>query len=122
MTSSWSTAGRGAPRALGEVDAIVREPHALADDETLLVQSGKPGRRLPGRIRGRHGAHRQLEPRRQMGLRLQHSERAGLMMYRQMTAGSWIYIGTQGILQGTVPRLRRAGPAALRGDVAGGSC
>ena len=45
-------------------------------------------------------------------------ERRGLMMYGQMTAGSWIYIGTQGILQGTYETFAEAGPPALRRDAA----
>jgi urocanate hydratase len=84
-------------------DAIVRTLRTLADDETLLVQSGKP----VGVFRTHEGAPRVLIANSNLvgdwatWERFRQLERAGLMMYGQMTAGSWIYIGTQGILQGT---------------------
>ncbi|MDH5371666.1 MAG: urocanate hydratase, partial [Acidimicrobiia bacterium] len=96
--------GRGkAARNWEAYDAIVRTIRSLENDETMLVQSGKPV--------GVFQTH-EMAPRVLIANSLlvpdwadwQHFwdlEAAGLMMYGQMTAGSWIYIGTQGILQGT---------------------
>jgi urocanate hydratase len=84
-------------------DAIVRELRNLGADETLLVQSGKP----VGVFRTHTGAPRVLIANSNLVGRwatwdhFRELERKGLMMYGQMTAGSWIYIGSQGILQGT---------------------
>jgi urocanate hydratase len=84
-------------------DAIVRELRRLADDETLLVQSGKP----VGVFRTHEWAPRVLIANSNLVGKwanwetFRDLERRGLTMYGQMTAGSWIYIGTQGILQGT---------------------
>ncbi len=84
-------------------DAIVRELRRLADDETLLVQSGKP----VGVFRTHEWAPRVLIANSNLVGKwanwdtFRELERKGLTMYGQMTAGSWIYIGTQGILQGT---------------------
>ncbi len=84
-------------------DVIVRELRALGDDETLLVQSGK----AVGRFRTHPDAPRvlianaNLVPRWATWDEFRRLEALGLTMYGQMTAGSWIYIGTQGILQGT---------------------
>src|SRR5205823_8932948 len=84
-------------------DAIVRELKNLAADETLLVQSGKP----VGVFRTHTGAPRVLIANSNLVGRwatwdyFRELERKGLMMYGQMTAGSWIYIGSQGIVQGT---------------------
>ena len=94
--------GRAA-RSWAAVDAIVRTLTTLADDETLLVQSGKP----VAVFRTHRGAPRvllansNLVPRWATWEHFRALEREGLTMYGQMTAGSWIYIGTQGILQGT---------------------
>src|SRR2546421_11798560 len=83
--------------------AIVRSLLELGDDETLLVQSGKP----VGLFRTHPGAPRVLiansllVPRWATWDEFRRLEAAGLTMFGQMTAGSWIYIGTQGILQGT---------------------
>jgi len=94
--------GRAA-RSWDAYDAIVRELRRLADDETLLVQSGKP----VAVFRTHAWAPRVLIANSNLVGRwatwdhFRELERAGLMMYGQMTAGSWIYIGTQGILQGT---------------------
>ncbi|MEO8626164.1 MAG: urocanate hydratase [Candidatus Limnocylindrales bacterium] len=84
-------------------DAIVRELRRLEDDETLLIQSGKP----VGVFRTHEWAPRVLIANSNLVGKwanwdtFRELERAGLTMYGQMTAGSWIYIGTQGILQGT---------------------
>ena len=94
--------GRAA-RSWEAFDAIVRELRRLADDETLLVQSGKP----VGVFRTHPWAPRVLIANSNLVGKwanwehFRELEAAGLMMYGQMTAGSWIYIGTQGILQGT---------------------
>src|SRR3954451_18438462 len=94
--------GRAA-RSWAAFDAIVRELRRLADDETLLVQSGKP----VGVFRTHAWAPRVLIANSNLVGRwatwdvFRDLERKGLTMYGQMTAGSWIYIGTQGILQGT---------------------
>ena len=96
--------GRGkAARNWEAFDVIVRSLTELESDETLLVQSGKP----VGRFRTHEMAPRvliansNLVPDWATWNHFWDLEDAGLMMYGQMTAGSWIYIGTQGILQGT---------------------
>ncbi len=94
--------GRAA-RSWAAFDAIVRELRRLEDDETLLVASGKP----VAVFRTHEWAPRVLIANSNLVGRwatwehFRELERAGLMMYGQMTAGSWIYIGSQGILQGT---------------------
>src|SRR4026209_570445 len=94
--------GRAA-RSWPAFDAIVRELRTLENDETLLVQSGKP----VGVFRTHEWAPRVLIANSNLVGKwanwdtFRELERAGLTMYGQMTAGSWIYIGTQGILQGT---------------------
>ena len=94
--------GRAA-RSWAAFDAIVSALEQLEDDETLLVQSGKP----VGVFRTHRHAPRVLIANSNLVGRwatwehFHELERQGLMMYGQMTAGSWIYIGTQGILQGT---------------------
>jgi urocanate hydratase len=94
--------GRAA-RSWAAFDAIVRELRRLGDDETLLIQSGKP----VGVLRTHEWAPRVLIANSNLVGKwatwdvFRELERAGLTMYGQMTAGSWIYIGTQGILQGT---------------------
>ncbi|MEN8240148.1 MAG: urocanate hydratase, partial [Actinomycetota bacterium] len=96
--------GRGkAARSWDAFDAIVKSLTELESDETLLIQSGKP----VGRFRTNEMAPRvliansNLVPDWATWKNFWDLEDAGLMMYGQMTAGSWIYIGTQGILQGT---------------------
>jgi urocanate hydratase len=94
--------GRAA-RSWAAYDAIVASLTDLADDETLLVQSGKP----VGILRTHEWAPRvliansNLVPDWATWEEFRRLEHMGLTMYGQMTAGSWIYIGTQGILQGT---------------------
>ncbi|MFW6202186.1 MAG: urocanate hydratase [Gemmatimonadota bacterium] len=98
--------GRAA-RSWAAFEAIVRTLRDLGDDETLLVQSGKP----VGVFRTHPHAPRVLIANSNLVGRwatwahFRDLERRGLMMYGQMTAGSWIYIGTQGILQGTYETL-----------------
>ncbi len=92
-----------AARSWEAYDAIVRTLETLADDETLLVQSGKP----VGVLRTHSWAPRVLIANSNLvgdwasWEEFRRLEQLGLTMYGQMTAGSWIYIGTQGILQGT---------------------
>src|SRR3990172_9442074 len=92
-----------AARNWAAFDAIVRELRRLGDDETLLVQSGKP----VGVFRTHPWAPRVLIANSNLVGKwanwetFRELERQGLTMYGQMTAGSWIYIATQGILQGT---------------------
>ncbi|MCQ1996163.1 urocanate hydratase [Arthrobacter sp. zg-Y1171] len=94
--------GRAA-RSWEAYDAIIRTLSTLADDETLLVQSGKP----VGVFRTHEWAPRVLIANSNLvgdwatWPEFRRLEAEGLLMYGQMTAGSWIYIGTQGILQGT---------------------
>ncbi len=102
-------------------EAIVNSLHGLENDETLLVQSGKP----VAVFRTHPWAPRVLIANANLvghWSDWQHFgelERAGLTMYGQMTAGSWIYIGTQGILQGTYETFAAAGRKHFGGDLAG---
>jgi len=114
--------GRGkAARDWPSFHRIVASLRALADDETLLVQSGKP----VGVARTHPDAPRVLIANSNLVGRwatwehFWELERAGLMMYGQMTAGSWIYIGTQGILQGTYETFAQAGRTHFGGELAG---
>jgi urocanate hydratase len=101
--------------------AIVDSLRALENDETLLVQSGKP----VGVFRTHDYAPRVLIANSNLVGHWNNWEnfdaldRAGLMMYGQMTAGSWIYIGTQGILQGTYETFAAAGRRHFGGDLSG---
>ncbi len=111
--------GRAA-RSWEAVDAILRTLRTLADDETLLVQSGKP----VGVFRTHEWAPRvllansNLVPEWATWDEFRRLEELGLTMYGQMTAGSWIYIGSQGIVQGTyecfaeIARRRHGGSLA----------
>jgi urocanate hydratase len=100
--------GRGrAARSWEALDAILCTLRELADDETLLVQSGKPvavfkSHRDAPRVLI---ANSNLVPHWATQSHFDDLEARGLIMYGQMTAGSWIYIGTQGILQGTYETL-----------------
>ncbi len=114
--------GRGkAARDLGSLHAIVRTLERLADDETLLVQSGKP----VGVFRTHELAPRVLiansllVPRWATLEEFWELEAEGLTMYGQMTAGSWIYIGTQGILQGTFQTFSAIADQRFGGTLAG---
>ncbi len=101
--------------------AMVRSLRALENDETLLVQSGKP----VGVFRTHEYAPRVLICNANLvghwsnWEKFGELERAGLMMYGQMTAGSWIYIGTQGILQGTYETFAAAARKHFGGGLAG---
>ena len=110
-----------AARSWPAFDAIVASLRSLADDETLLVQSGKP----VGIFRTHRGAPRVLIANSNLVGRwatwdhFRELERAGLMMYGQMTAGSWIYIGSQGILQGTYETFGAVARRHFGGSLAG---
>ncbi|MBI5210246.1 MAG: urocanate hydratase [Elusimicrobia bacterium] len=114
--------GRGkAARNWACFHAIVRSLRALANDETLLVQSGKP----VAVFRTHEHAPRVLIANSNLVGRwatwehFDELEKKGLMMYGQMTAGSWIYIGTQGILQGTYETFAAAGRKHFGGILSG---
>jgi urocanate hydratase len=102
-------------------DAIVRSLRELAGDETLLVQSGKP----VGVFRTHQDAPRvlianaNLVPHWATGDEFRRLEAIGLTMFGQMTAGSWIYIGTQGILQGTYECFAAAARRHFGGSLRG---
>ena len=112
--------GRAA-RSWEAYHAIVHSLKNLADDETLLVQSGKP----VGVFKTHEYAPRVLIANSNLvghwssWEKFNELERAGLMMYGQMTAGSWIYIGSQGIVQGTFETFSAAGEKHFGGDLAG---
>jgi urocanate hydratase len=99
-------------------EAILESLRALKPDETLLIQSGKP----VGIFRTHTGAPRvllansNLVPKWATWEHFNELDRAGLMMYGQMTAGSWIYIGSQGIVQGTYETFVEAGRQHFNGD------
>jgi len=111
----------GTGKAARDWDAyrrIVAALRSLGDDETLLVQSGKPVGVL-----GTHPdaprvliANSNLVPRWATWEQFWDLERRGLIMYGQMTAGSWIYIGSQGILQGTYETFAQAGRTHFGSD------
>jgi urocanate hydratase len=102
-------------------EAIVRTLKTLGNDETLLIQSGKP----VGVLRTHEAAPRVLIANSNLVGRwsnwehFHELERKGLMMYGQMTAGSWIYIGSQGIVQGTYETFAEAGRQHFGGSLEG---
>jgi urocanate hydratase len=102
-------------------EAILVALRALKEDETLLIQSGKP----VGVFRTHTDAPRvliansNLVPKWATWEHFDELDRKGLMMYGQMTAGSWIYIGTQGIVQGTYETFVEAGRQHYQGDLSG---
>jgi urocanate hydratase len=110
-----------AARDWASVDAILRTLTTLADDETLLVQSGRP----VGVVQTHEWAPRvliansNLVPDWATWEEFRRLEAAGLTMYGQMTAGSWIYIGTQGILQGTYETFAAIAAKRFGGSLAG---
>ncbi len=102
-------------------DAIVASLKKLKPDETLLVQSGKPVgifRTFPYAPRVLI-ANSNLVPNWASWDEFRRLEALGLIMYGQMTAGSWIYIGTQGILQGTYETFAAAAKKHFKGDLSG---
>jgi urocanate hydratase len=112
--------GRAA-RSWGAFDAMVRTLTELREDETMLVQSGKP----VGVMRTHEWAPRVLIANSNLvgdwatWPEFRRLEQAGLTMYGQMTAGSWIYIGTQGILQGTYETFAAVAEKRFGGTLAG---
>ena len=116
----YGGAGKAA-RNWESFDAIVRSLQELENDETLLVQSGKP----VGVFRTHEHAPRVLIANSNLvgawanWEHFHELERKGLMMYGQMTAGSWIYIGTQGIVQGTFETFASMADKHFGGDLTG---
>src|SRR3954451_21095303 len=112
--------GRAA-RSWEAYEAIVRSLRSLDNEETLLGQSGKP----VGIFKTHEYAPRVLIANSNLvghwsnWEKFTELERAGLMMYGQMTAGSWIYIGSQGIVQGTFETFSAAADKHFRGDLSG---
>jgi urocanate hydratase len=112
--------GRAA-RTWADFDKIVASLRALEDDETLLVQSGKP----VGVFKTHKDAPRvliansNLVPKWATWDHFHELDKKGLAMYGQMTAGSWIYIGTQGIVQGTYETFVEAGRQHYGGNLKG---
>src|SRR6476469_9464473 len=102
-------------------EAILQSLRDLNEDETLLIQSGKP----VGVFRTHADAPRvliansNLVPKWATWEHFHELDRKGLMMYGQMTAGSWIYIGSQGIVQGTYETFVEAGRQHYGGDLGG---
>ena len=116
-----SRGAAGAARSWGAFDAMVRTLTELREDETMLVQSGKP----VGVMRTHEWAPRVLIANSNLvgdwatWPEFRRLEQAGLTMYGQMTAGSWIYIGTQGILQGTYETFAAIAAKRFGGTLAG---
>src|SRR6266567_1542165 len=116
----YGGSGRAA-RSWASYDAIVSTLKTLAEDETLLVQSGKP----VGVMRTHEWAPRVLiansllVPQWATWEEFRRLESLGLTMFGQMTAGSWIYIGTQGILQGTYETFAAVAEKRFGGTLAG---
>ena len=116
----YGGAGKAA-RNWASFDAIVHELRELENDETLLVQSGKP----VAVFRTHEHAPRVLIANSNLvgawanWEHFHELERRGLMMYGQMTAGSWIYIGTQGIVQGTFETFAAMADRHFGGDLSG---
>jgi urocanate hydratase len=116
----YGGSGRAA-RNWDSFDAMVRSLRTLESDETLLVQSGKP----VGVMRTHEWAPRvliansNLVPQWATWEEFRRLESLGLTMYGQMTAGSWIYIGTQGILQGTYETFAAVAAKRFGGSLAG---
>ena len=112
--------GRAA-RDWNSFDKIVETLKRLNDDQTLLIQSGKP----VGVFETHENAPRvllansNLVPKWATWEHFHELDRKGLMMYGQMTAGSWIYIGTQGIVQGTYETFAEMGRQHYNGDLSG---
>lgn len=102
-------------------DAIVKSLKELEEDETLLIQSGKPVAVFPSHKDAPKVliANSNLVPAWANWDHFHELDRKGLMMYGQMTAGSWIYIGSQGILQGTYETFAECAKQHFKGSLAG---
>src|SRR4029077_15979018 len=110
-----------AARSWAAYDAIIRTLTTLGDDETLLVPPGQPGGVLPPHQWGPRVliANSNLVGDWATWPEFRRLEQLGLTMYGQMTAGSWIYIGTQGILQGTYETFAAVAAKRFNGTLAG---
>jgi urocanate hydratase len=114
--------GRGkAARNFEALDLIIQSLKDLNDNETLLIQSGKPVGILQTHINAPRVllSNSQLVPKWATWQHFDELERKGLMMYGQMTAGSWIYIGSQGIVQGTYETYAAAANKHFGGTLSG---
>ncbi|MBI2711679.1 MAG: urocanate hydratase [Bdellovibrio sp.] len=102
-------------------ESIVHCLKELRDDQTLLIQSGKPVAVFPSHKQAPRVliSNSMLVPKWASWENFRDLEDRGLMMYGQMTAGSWIYIGSQGIVQGTYETFAEAGRQHFKGDLAG---
>ena len=102
-------------------DAIIDSLKNLEPDETLLVQSGKPVAVVPTHLQAPRViiANSNLVPKWATWDEFRRLDKLGLIMYGQMTAGSWIYIGTQGILQGTYETFAEVARQHFGGDLRG---
>ncbi|AZV80871.1 urocanate hydratase (plasmid) [Parasedimentitalea marina] len=112
--------GRAA-RTWADFDSIVNTLKDLEDDETLIVQSGKPIAVVQTHVDAPRVliANSNLVPHWANWDHFNELDKKGLMMYGQMTAGSWIYIGSQGIVQGTYETFVEAGRQHYDGDLTG---
>ncbi|MDB9857365.1 urocanate hydratase [Amylibacter sp.] len=112
--------GRAA-RTWQDFDAMVATLKDLEDDETMIVQSGRPVAVIKTQIDAPRVliANSNLVPRWATWDHFNELDKKGLMMYGQMTAGSWIYIGAQGIVQGTYETFVEAGRQHYNGDLTG---
>ncbi|MEO6730873.1 MAG: urocanate hydratase [Ferruginibacter sp.] len=114
--------GRGrAARNFESLDLIIKALKVLEDDETLLIQSGKPVAMLKTHSDAPRIliSNSQLVPKWATWEHFDELEKKGLMMYGQMTAGSWIYIGSQGIVQGTYETYAAAANKDFGGTLKG---
>src|SRR5262249_35032119 len=116
----YGGAGEGGPN-WGADDASVRTPRSPGGDETMLVQSRKPGAGFRAGPPAPPGVSSEPVAASQRAGRetVWGGQKAGLTMYGQMTAGSWIYIGTQGILQGTYETLAECATQHFGGTLRG---
>ena len=110
-----------ATRTWGDFDRIVATLKDLEEDETLIVQSGRPVAVVKTHVDAPRVliANSNLVPHWATWDHFNELDKKGLMMYGQMTAGSWIYIGTQGIVQGTYETFAEAGRQHYGGDLTG---
>src|ERR1700676_5472609 len=114
--------GRGkAARNFQALDDILANLKILENDETLLIQSGKPVARMKTHTDAPRVliSNSQLVPKWATWAHFDELEKKGLMMYGQMTAGSWIYIGSQGIVQGTYETYSAAAAKHFGGSLKG---
>ncbi len=119
----YGGSGRAA-RSWADFDAIVATLRRLEQDQTLVIQSGRPVAVFTTHARAPRVvmANSNLVPRWATAEHFRQLESAGLMMYGQMTAGSWCYIGTQGIVQGTYETFAAVARRHFKGTLAGRLC